>query len=47
MDRGVVAALRKHKESAMGVLMRAEPFTPRELQRLRSSPTEGGDGGHT
>lgn len=28
MDRGVVAALRKPKESAVGELTRAEPFTP-------------------
>lgn len=29
MDRGVVAALRKPKESAVGELMKAEPFIPR------------------
>lgn len=32
MDRGVVAALRKPKDSAVGVLMRAEPFTSEKLR---------------
>lgn len=43
MDRRMVCALRKPKESAVGGLMRAERFN----QRLRSRLTEGGGGGDT
>lgn len=43
MDRGVIAALRKPKESAVGELMRAEQFTP----EAEEQSTEGGEGGDT
>ena len=42
---GVVAALRKLKDSAVGVLMRAEPFTSKNLRGWRAGPQKVGTEG--